>query len=102
MKLSLVKFYDEFESQGVTLISVCTKGGKKTKPCQDAIPKKKMDKFINTFDQYQRYRSKVYIRSTRKIFILDKDKNIIVKDIPSKELKNIMEEIMKMDKTDKS
>ena len=98
----IVSFYDEFESQGVTLISICTKGGKKTKPCQDAIPKKKMDKFINTFDQYQRYRSKIYIRSTPKIFILDQDKNIIVKDIPSKEMKNIMKEIIKMDNVDKS
>ncbi|MDF1696510.1 MAG: redoxin domain-containing protein [Saprospiraceae bacterium] len=95
----IVSFYDEFESKGVTLISICTKGGKKTVPCQEAIPEKKMDKFINTFDVYQRYRNKVYIRSTPKIFILDNDKNILIKDIPAKELKNVMKEIIKMDDT---
>ena len=97
----IISFYDEFESQGVTLITICTKGGKKTKDCQDAIPKKKMEKFINTFDEYQRYRRKVHIRSTPKIFILDENKEILIKDIPSKELKNIMPEIMKMNAPDK-
>lgn len=92
----IVSFYDEYQSKGVTLISICTKGGKKTKPCQEAIPGKKMEKFINTFDEYQRYRQTVYIRSTPKIFILDKDKKILIKDIPAKELKNIMPEIIKM------
>lgn len=93
----IVSFYDEFQSQGVTLISICTKGQKKMKPCQEAVPGKKMDKFINTFDYYQRYRNKVKIRTTPKIFILDKDKKILIKDIPSKELKNIMKEVIKMD-----
>jgi len=97
----IVSFYDEWQSKGVTLISVCTKGGKKTQKCKEAIPSKKMDKFINTFDEYQRYRQKVYIRSTPKIFILDKDKKILIKDLPSKELKNIMPEIIKMDAPDK-
>jgi len=67
----VVDFYNEFESQGVTLLSICTKGGKKTTACQESVSKKKMDKFINTFDEYQRYRRSVYIPSTPKIFILD-------------------------------
>ena len=96
----IVKFYDEFESKGVTIVSICTKGGKKTQPCKEAIPSKNMEKFINTFDKYQRYRKKIHIRSTPKIFILDKDKKILIKDIPSKELKNIMPEIMKMNSPD--
>ncbi len=98
---AIVEFYEEYESKGVTLISVCTKGGKKTKPCIDAVPKKNMQKFINTFDEYQRYRQIVAIPSTPKIFILDKDKNILIKDIPSKELKSIMPEIIKIDKMKK-
>ena len=96
----VVKFYDEYESKGVTLVSVCTKGGEKTKPCMEAVPDKNMEKFINTFDENQRYRRKVYINTTPKIFILDKNKKILVKDIPAKELSNVMENIMKID-TDK-
>jgi len=64
----VVKFYDEYESKGVTLVSVCTKGGEKTKPCMEAVPDKNMEKFINTFDENQRYRRKVYINTTPKIF----------------------------------
>ena len=98
---AIVEFYEEYESKGVTLISICTKGGKKTKPCIEAVPEKNMDKFINTFDEYQRYRQIVAIPSTPKIFILDKDKNILIKDIPSKELKMIMPEIIKIDQMKK-
>jgi peroxiredoxin len=93
----IVSFYDEFESKGVTLVSICTKGQKKMVACQEAIPKKNMEKFLNTYDEYQRYRQKIYIRSTPKIFILDQDKNILIKDIPASELKNIMPEIIKID-----
>ncbi len=98
----IVKFYDEYQSKGVTLVSICTKGQKKTKPCMEAIPKKGMEKFINTFDEYQRYRRKVFIRSTPKIFILGKDKEILIKDIPAKELKNVMENVIKVDSARKS
>lgn len=93
----VVEFYDEYQSQGVTLVSVCTKGGEKTKPCMEAVPGKNMEKFINTFDEYQRYRRKVYINTTPKIFILDKDKEIIIKDIPAKELKNVMKNVIEID-----
>ncbi len=96
----IVSFYEEFESKGVTLISICTKGGKKTVPCQEAVPKKNMEKFINTFDEYQRYRKLVHIRTTPKLFILDQDKKILIKDIPANELKNIMPEILKRDMED--
>jgi thiol-disulfide isomerase/thioredoxin len=98
---AIVEFYDEYESKGVTLLSICTKGGKKTKPCIESLPKKNMDKFINTFDEFQRYRRIVAIPSTPKIFILDKDKNILIKDIPAKELIKIMPEIIKIDKEKK-
>ena len=87
----------EYESKGVTLVSICSKGTKKLKACQEAIPTKNMEKFLNTFDEYQRYRQKIHIRSTPKIFILDKDKKILIKDIPASELKNIMPEIIKIE-----
>jgi len=93
----VVDFYNEFEGKGVTVLSICTKGGKKTTACQESIAKKKMEKFINTFDEFQRYRRSVYIPSTPKIFILDKDKNILIKDIPAKNLKEIMPQIIQVD-----
>jgi len=98
----VVDFYKEFQSRGVKLISICTKGGEKMKPCMEAVPTKGMEDFINTFDEYQRYRQKVYIQSTPKIFILNKDKDIIIKDIPAKELKNVMENVIKIDEEKKS
>jgi len=47
----VVDFYKAYQSKGVKLISICTKGGEKMKPCIEAVPKKGMEDFINTFDE---------------------------------------------------
>jgi len=91
----IVEFYEAYESKGIKLVSICTKSRKKVEDCYEFVPEKKMDNFINTFDEYQRYRRKVYIPSTPKIFILDENKKIILKDIPAEELKNVMDDIFK-------
>lgn len=94
----VIKFYEEFENKGVKLVTVCTEAGEKTEKCKVAVSEKGMDGFLNTFDEYQRYRRKVYVNSTPKIFILDKEKKIIIKDIPAKELVNVMNNVMEIDK----
>ena len=59
---------------------MCTKGGDKTKTCWPAIKEKGMEDFINTGDEFQRFNALFKIKSTPKIFILDKDKKILLKD----------------------
>lgn len=94
----IIKFYNEYKNKGVTLVSICSKPGKEdTQKCIDAIPEKGMGDFINTFDEFQRYRRKIHLKSTPKVFVLDKDKKIIIKDIPAKEMSNVMKQVMEMD-----
>lgn len=90
----VVDFYKEYKDKGVKLITICTNSGKKADKCWESIEEKNMGDFINTGDPYQRYRKEVKIRSTPKIFILDENKEIVIKDIPGKELTNIMKDIM--------
>jgi thiol-disulfide isomerase/thioredoxin len=94
---SVVSFYENYKDKGVKIFSVCTKGGDKTTTCWPAIEEKKMQGFINTADEYQRYNAKVRIKSTPKIFILDTNKKILIKDISGEEIEKIFKEIYEFD-----
>ncbi|HQV96342.1 MAG TPA: TlpA disulfide reductase family protein [Saprospiraceae bacterium] len=90
----VVKFYDNNKSKGVKMLGICTKPGEKTPTCWPAIKEKGMTDFINTADEHGRFNSKIRVRATPKIFILDKDKNILIKDIPGEDLDRIFNEIL--------
>ena len=97
---SIVQFYEEFKDKGLKVVSVCTKSGDKFPKCWEFIKEKGMEGFINTGDKYQKYRRYVYIPSTPKIFILDAEKKILIKDVPSEELSKVMTEIIKENSTE--
>lgn len=97
----VVQFYKNNKDKGVKLFSICTKGGEKVKTCWEAIEEKNMQDFINTADEYQRYHAKVKIKSTPKIFILDAQKEILIKDIPAEELDRIFNEILRIEENKK-
>jgi hypothetical protein len=54
---------------------------------------------VNAADQYLRNRYKtVYdIKTTPQVFILDKDKKIIVKKIAGEDLRTVMADVLKQD-----
>ena len=56
-----------------------------------------MNIWVNASDQYirNRYKTIYDVKTTPQIFILDKDKKIIVKKIAGEDLKTVMDEIMK-------
>ncbi len=99
---SIVKFYDNNKDKGVTILSVCTKGGDKTATCWPGVEEKGMQKFINTADEYGRYNQKIRVKSTPKIFILDENKKILIKDISGEDIEKIFSEIYKSDQNAKA
>lgn len=90
----IVDFYKKFKDKGLKVVTVCTSPGEKASKCWEFIEEKGMTDFLNTGDQYQRYRKKVTIRTTPKVFLLDKDKEILIKDVPGKELAKVMTDIL--------
>jgi thiol-disulfide isomerase/thioredoxin len=97
----VVKFYDKFSSKGVEIFAVCTKTGTDTKGCWDAIEERDMAKWINTTDPFlkSKYKTLYDIRTTPKIFVLDKDKKIISKGIGGEQLEEVLENaIINMEK----
>lgn len=89
----IISFYDKFSSRGVEIFGVCTKTGNDTQSCWDTIEERGMDKWINTLDPYLRskYKTLYDIRTTPKIFVLDKDKKIISKHIGGEQLEEVLE-----------
>lgn len=98
----VVKFNDEYKDKGVTTISICTSGGKKFKKCWDALEEKDMLRLINTGDEYARFQQKVFVQKTPKIVILDKDKKVVIKDIPADKLGEIVDSIIKQEEEEKA
>ena len=97
---SIIDFYNTYKNRGVELLAICTKTGADLSTCWETIEERGMDIWVNVADQYLRSRYKtIYdIKTTPQIFILDKDKKILVKKIAGEDLAPVMEELMNLGK----
>jgi thiol-disulfide isomerase/thioredoxin len=95
----IIEFYNKFKDQGVEILGICTKFYKDAESCWDFVEEKGIDVWLNTMDPYHQSRYKILynINSTPQIFILDKDKNILVKRIGSEQLEEVMQNIIEND-----
>ena len=80
------------------MVSVCTKTGPKYKNCWQGVKEKKMEGLLNLGDQYLKsgYKTKFDVRQTPKLYILNKEKEILLKDAPAEALESLMDEVIKM------
>lgn len=98
---AVVEFGKNYKDKGVEVFAICTKHMEKMKTCWEALEDKDMLGFVNAADEYHRskFKTKYDVRTTPKIFILDKDKKILIKGIGGEQLSEVMDEIIKMDKS---
>lgn len=96
----IIDFYNAYKDKGVEILSICTKTGEDISSCWSTITERGMDIWVNAADQYLRNRYKtIYdVKTTPQIFILDKNKKIIVKKIAGEDLPGVMDEVLKMKK----
>ncbi len=101
---NIVEFGKEYKSKGVEVFAICTKHMDKLPTCWEAVKEKDMLGFINAADQYHKssFKTKYDIRTTPKIFILDKDKKILIKGIGGEQLPEVMDEIIKSENAAKN
>lgn len=94
----VMAFHDKWKDRGVNVVGICTKTGKKYETCWPGVKEKKIENLLNLGDQYMKskYKLKFDVRQTPKIYILDKDKYIRMKDVPASSLDEIMDEVIKM------
>jgi thiol-disulfide isomerase/thioredoxin len=94
----VIDFYNAYKDKGVELLAICTKTGADISSCWSTVRERGMDIWVNAADQYLRNRYKtVYdVKTTPQIFILDKDKKIIVKKIAGEDLSTVMADVFKL------
>ena len=94
----LVEFYEKYKDKGVAVFTICTK--REEDKCWEYTKEKKMDGFINTIDpnNSSRFKTKFDVRQTPKVYILNKDKEILLKGFNTSDLDRIMDEIIEMEK----
>lgn len=93
-------FYTKFKDKGVELFTGCTKITKKVPECWKYVEENELGDWLNTVDPYLQSRFvQIYMaEKTPKIFILDDEKRIIMKDIDATQLEDIMNSILEENK----
>jgi thiol-disulfide isomerase/thioredoxin len=93
----IISFYEKYKDKGVELLAVCTKHREKAKDCWEYIKDREgMEQWINANDEFHKsgFRFKYNVESTPQIFILDENKNILVKRIGSEQLDEVIQELL--------
>ena len=94
----LIDFHEKYKSKSVSIFTICKPKSGEFKECWDYIDEKEnMDNMLNTYDPSQRAQIFYNIRSTPSLFILNKEKEIIMKGIGADQLDEVMDEIIKRD-----
>ena len=86
--------------KGVKVVAVCTRMGNKISECWSLAKELKMDKFylhLGDENNFSNFHSEYNIQTTPAIFILDKNKKILIKQIPGEKLGEIMDNFLKND-----
>ncbi len=94
----LLEFYDKYKDRGVEVVTVCTKLGKKVEKCWDGVKDLKMQKILYNLADYKNlsgFHANFNIRATPTVFVLDKNKKILIKQIPTEKLGEVMDSIFK-------
>lgn len=98
-----IEFQERWKDRGVKVFAICTKHKDKINDCWEYVHEKDMHGFINGADEFHRSRFKLKynVQNTPKVFILDKDREILMKNIGAEQMDRVMEEILKQEVTEK-
>ncbi len=92
----LIDFNEKYKSKGVSIMTICKPKSGDYKECWDYIDEREnMENMLNTYDPSNRAQIYYNVRSTPSMFILNKDKEIIMKGIGADQLDEVMDEIIK-------
>lgn len=96
----IIDFYEKYkEEMDVEILAVCTKHQDKEPSCWEAVEEKGMDLWINASDvnHLSRFKVKYNVATTPSIYILNENREIIMKRIGAEYLEDVMKEIIRVD-----
>jgi len=96
----VIEFYQKFKDKGVKILGTCVKLKEKDmEECWKYVHEKEMEDWINVVDpgNLSKFTAKYDTRITPRIFILDKDKKILINRIGAEQLEEVMDQIIEED-----
>ena len=98
----IIEFYDNYKDKGVELVSLCNQTYKDIPKCAEMIKEKGMMKWINAVDPYikSRYKQLYDVRTTPQIFVLNKEKEIVMKRIGAEQLSEVIDAMIARDSSE--
>lgn len=90
------EFYEKFKDKGVRIFAVCVKFRDEVADCWKYIDENGIGDWIHTVDPYlaSRYYTLYNVKTTPQVYILDKDKKILSKNISGEQLEEVMNQIL--------
>ncbi len=90
------QFYTDYKDKGVELVAICNQNYKGMPLCAEYIEEKEIFNWINGVDPYlkSRYKQLYNVRTYPQLFILDKNKEILMKQFEANQLGFIMDKIL--------
>jgi peroxiredoxin len=96
----IIKFWEKWKTKGVEVISICNRyTPDKIPECWKFLDERPGMKFTTGVDMYlqSNTQSSYWVKSTPMIYILDKDKKILMKKIKGEALDEVMDEVIKVE-----
>ena len=91
-------FYEKFKDRNVKLVAVCVKNAKEIPDCWKFVDEQNIGDWMHTADPYMRYFATYNVETTPQVYILNRKKEIISKQVPADQMETVMDKIIEMDK----
>ncbi len=95
----MVEFYEKYKDKGVEVYAATTKYYKDLPTCAELLQKHQATDWINVADPYYstKFMNIYHVESTPRIYILDRDKKILMNRIGAEQLEEVMNGIMNIE-----
>lgn len=89
-------FYEQFKDQDITLMAACLKFTDEVPGCWEYIDENEIGDWLHTVDPYgqSRFHEKYDLRTTPQIYILNADKEIVMKKIGAEQLPEVFNKLL--------
>ncbi len=94
-------FYEKYKDKGVKIFAVCVKFRDEVGDCWKYVDENGTGDWLHTIDPYleSRYYTIYNVKTTPQIYILDRKKEILSKNIGAEQLEEVMDKIIEMRKS---
>lgn len=89
-------FYDKFKSKGVKLVALCHVPENETPACWKYVDEQGLGSWLHVYDPKLAYIKTYNVESTPQVYLMDRNKVIIGKQIVAEKMEEVVDQIIKL------